>query len=78
VRAHPSEDVNAALVRLNDALCTWERNTGQETLLIVRGTNWHHRSLSGKPVADSITDEQLTRLYVDSFPPVEGSKERET
>jgi hypothetical protein len=47
-------------------------------LLIVRGTNWHHRSLSGKPVADSITDEQLTRLYVDSFPPVEGSKERET
>ena len=77
MKAHPSEDVNAAINRLNDALCAWERNTGQETLLIVRGTNWHHRSLSGKPIADSITDEQLMR-YVDSFPPVDIDKERET
>ena len=76
MRAHPSEDVNAAIIRLNDALCTWERNTGRETLLILRGVGWHHRSLSGKPIADSITDEQLTR-YVDSFPPVEGNKECE-
>jgi hypothetical protein len=77
VKPHLSEDVNAAINRLNDALCTWERDTGQETLLIVRGTNWQHRSMSGKPAPDRITDEQLTR-YVDSFPPVEGSKERET
>ncbi len=77
MKAHPSEDVNAAIIRLNDALCAWERNTGQETLLIVRGTNWYHRSLSGKPVADSITDKQLTR-YVGSFPPVDTDKERET
>jgi len=65
MKPHPSEDVNAALVRLNDALCTWERNTGHETALIVRGAGWQHRSLSGKPISDSIADEELTR-FVDS------------
>jgi len=73
VKPHPCEDVNAALVRLNDALCTWERSTGLETVLIVRGAKWQHRSMSGKPMSDSISDEELMRFVDDANG--EGRKE---
>ncbi len=32
---HPDPDVQAALVRLLDALCQWERSTGRESLLVL-------------------------------------------
>lgn len=57
---HPSQDVRYAIIRLNDALCTWERSTGRQSALIVRENDWCHRSMSGKPgVPDDVTDEQL-------------------
>lgn len=61
VKQHPSEDVTAALVRLNDALCTWERGTGRQSVLILREQGgFEHRSMSGKPgVPEDVTDEQL-------------------
>lgn len=58
---HPDEDVNAALIRLNDALCMWERSTGRNSVLIIREEGgWQHRSMSGKPdVPEDVTDERL-------------------
>jgi len=62
-KPHPSEEVTAALIRLNDALCQWERNTGQESILILRQANWGHRSINGKPLTgisvSEITDQQM-------------------
>lgn len=61
---HINRDVQAALVRLNDALCMWERATGRQSVLIIREQGgFVHRSLSGKPVPPrdlvDITDAQL-------------------
>lgn len=59
---HPSEDVNQALIRLNDALCEWERNTGNQSVLILRESNgFVHRSQSGKPLPEHLND------ILDSF-----------
>jgi len=33
---HPDQEVRKALIRLCDALCTWERATGLESVLILR------------------------------------------
>jgi len=47
---HPDGDVTQALIRLNDALCTYERATGRQSVLIIREEGgWSHRSMSGKP-----------------------------
>jgi len=61
--SHSDNEVNRALVRLNDALCTYERNTGIESVLILREQRgWFHRSVSGKPnVPDDIPDDMLMR-----------------
>lgn len=62
---HPSDDVRQALIKLNDALCTWERATGRQSVLILREQGgFQHRSMSGKPypTEDSYlypTDEEL-------------------
>jgi hypothetical protein len=58
---HPDREVQAALVRLNDALCTWERSTGRRSILILREEGGYmHRSDSGKPtIPDDIDDEFL-------------------
>jgi hypothetical protein len=58
---HLDPEVNAALIRLNDALCMWERSTGRNSVLIIREEGgWKHRSQSGKPgIPDDVTDEQL-------------------
>ena len=58
---HPDREVRQALIRLNDALCTWERNTGRQSVLILREQGgFEHRSMSGKPdVPKDVTDEQL-------------------
>ena len=54
---HPNEDVQRALVQLNDALCTWERSTGRQSVLILREEGgWSHRSQSGKPLPSSLDD----------------------
>jgi hypothetical protein len=58
---HPDKEVTAALIRLSDALCQWERNTGRVSVLILRERGgYSYRAQSGKPnVPDFVTDEQL-------------------
>jgi hypothetical protein len=58
---HKNKDVEHALITLNDALCTWERHTGIESVLIVRDNRgFCHRSMSGKPgIPPDVSDAQL-------------------
>ncbi len=58
---HDDGAVNQALIKLNDALCMWERSTGRQSVLIVREEGgWEHRSLSGKPgLPADVTDQML-------------------
>jgi len=58
---HPDGDVTQASIRLNDALCTYERATGRQSVLIIREQGgWFHRSMSGKPdVPADVTDHQI-------------------
>jgi len=62
-REHPDEEVQRAIVRLDDALCSWERATGRESILIIREQGgFVHRTASGKPdIPDDIPDEQLLK-----------------
>jgi len=54
---HPCCRVQEALVQLNDALCSWERSTGKQSVLIVREEGgWFHRSQSGKPLPSTSDD----------------------
>lgn len=58
---HPDPEVRKALIRLSDALCSWERNTGRESVLILREKDgFVYRAVDGKPdVPDDIEDSQL-------------------
>lgn len=67
---HPDREVQAALTRLLDALCTWERETGRESVLVLReaGGGFVCRAQSGKPgIPDDIEDEMLLRS-IDTIP----------
>ena len=61
---HPDPEVRQALIRLTDALCTWERNTGRESVLILREVGgFTYRAMSGKPdVPDDIPDDHLMKI----------------
>jgi hypothetical protein len=51
---HVDNDCNAALMRLNDALCNWERSTGRGCHLILIPHNQEEEiffSESGKPIS---------------------------
>lgn len=58
---HPDDDVQQALTKLCDALCTWERATGRRSILVLREVGgFVFRADSGKPgIPDDIPDEQL-------------------
>ncbi len=58
---HQDPEVRSAIIRLDDALCSWERATGVESVLILREQHgFFHRAVSGKPnVPDDISDEHL-------------------
>jgi len=60
---HEDEEVRAAIIRLTHALCSWERNTGRESVLIVREQGgFVYRAMNGKPdVPHQIVDAQLIR-----------------
>ena len=64
---HSDPDVQAALIRLCGLLCSWERATGRESLLILRETGgFQFRADCGKPLdssLDDVTDEQLTQEF---------------
>jgi hypothetical protein len=55
---HPDREVQAAIVRLADALCSFERATGIESVVIIRETSgFCARFMSGKPnIPDDIPD----------------------
>jgi hypothetical protein len=65
---HPDREVQAAIVRLADALCTWERETGRRSVLIVREQEgFVFRAANGKPgVPDDVSDEDLKNTILDS------------
>ena len=55
---HRCGEVRKALVRLNDALCSWERATSVESVLIIREQGgFVHRSVSGKPLPDEVCED---------------------
>lgn len=62
---HPDPDVERAIIKLSDALCSWERITGRESILIVREEGgFSYRAVSGKPgIPDDMTDEQFLELH---------------
>ncbi|TET67566.1 MAG: hypothetical protein E3J56_12650 [Candidatus Aminicenantes bacterium] len=64
---HSDPEVQKALIRLNDALCSWERSTGRESVLILREQGGYvHRSVSGKPgPPEDVTDSQIVKTIVD-------------
>ncbi|MFA6043008.1 MAG: hypothetical protein WCV85_00555 [Patescibacteria group bacterium] len=56
---HVDSEVQQALVKLNDALCTFERNTCRRYTLVLiphAADELCHVSLSGKPISE---DSQL-------------------
>jgi hypothetical protein len=59
---HSDQDVQAALVKLCDALCTYERNTGNTSTLILHSYNFHFQAVSGKPPSRGISDGYLIAL----------------
>lgn len=58
---HPSPEVQRAIVALADALCTHERCTGRQSVVIIREeAGFGLRLMSGKPIADDdVTDERV-------------------
>ncbi|MBI4652239.1 hypothetical protein HY745_13395 [Candidatus Desantisbacteria bacterium] len=46
---HENEDIQNALIKLTDALCSWERVTGIDSVLILRDTTgFNYRAINGK------------------------------
>ena len=63
---HPDEEVNKALIRLCDALCSWERSTGRTSALVLRELGgFNFRAASGKPfLLDDISDDELIHCEI--------------
>jgi hypothetical protein len=61
---HPDPEVRQAIVRLTDALCTWERMTDRQSVLIIREQGgFVYRAMSGKPnVPADIPDADLVKI----------------
>ena len=61
---HPDSDVRRAILQLTDALCRWERDTGKESVLILREVGgFIYRAVNGKPdVPNDIEDAQLMKV----------------
>ena len=50
-------------MRLADALCIWERNTGRKSVMIVRERDFQFRALSGKTtIPDDMKDSEIMGL----------------
>jgi len=58
---HIDPEVRRAIIRLDDALCTYERATGRESIIIIREQGgFVHRAACGKPdIPSDIGDDQL-------------------
>lgn len=64
---HPSTEVQTAIVRLCDALCSWERSTGRESVLILREVGgYEFRAASGKTNVPADLPDDLLMATVRS------------
>jgi hypothetical protein len=65
---HPDPEVQQAIIRLSDALCSWERATSRESVLIIREQGgFEYRAVSGKPdVPSDVSDDQLMKIATRS------------
>ena len=64
IQEHKDKEVQAALVRLLDALCTWERATGRRSLLILKEDDYCCRADSGKCVIpEDLSDEYILSAF---------------
>ena len=66
IQRHKDKEVQAAIIRLSDALCQWERATDLENILIIRelGTGYYFRAVNGKPnVPDDLSDDFILRRF---------------
>ena len=68
---HKNQDIERLIIQLNDALCTWERTTAIESVLIIRSIDGYvHRSVGGKPgVPDDISDVELINNIIGEDEP---------
>lgn len=73
---HPDEDVRRALIRLCDALCTWERSTGRQNLLVVIEQDHENGRFEfiadcGKPIPDDsrhgIAPGEFVTIHQDNY-----------
>lgn len=62
---HTNRDIRQAITTLCDALCSYERITGIESILIVRqDDDFVFRADCGKPgISNDITDEMLLQRF---------------
>jgi hypothetical protein len=61
---HPADDVRAALVRLMDAMTTWERNTGRHSVIIIKDeVGGQYRALDARPVPQDMPDADLLQNF---------------
>ena len=72
MQQHPDPDCRAAIMRLLDALCTWERSTGRESLLVLVPVEEDEPVIvadSGKPLGDSamLTNDIITERVQDAL-----------
>lgn len=70
---HPDAEVQSALTRLLDALCSWERATGRESVFILREVGgFQLRANSGKPLPDHWTDAEILAALPVGYQETEG------
>lgn len=68
---HPDSEVQAAITRLLDALCTWERETGRRSVLILREVGgFEVRAQDGKPLDIDVSDDILLGSVIPPAPGV--------
>jgi hypothetical protein len=63
---HPDKNIRRALIELIDALCSWERSTGNEHLIIVKDTardGYEYRVFTSSPVRDHTGDHALLEIF---------------
>ncbi len=67
---HKDKEVNDCLVKLMDALCTWERQTGRASTLILIPHEPDERLVlarDGKPALEKYTAAFCDQVYVAAF-----------
>ncbi len=61
---HTDPDVQAAIVKLLDALCSYERATARESVLVLREAGgFEVRAQSGKPLGPDESDIEDENLF---------------